>query len=189
MTEIIDARGLACPGPVLRTKKALEENPRPIRVLVDNSTARDNVSRFARSRGCKVAISDEDYGFCIEITPSCEAAEPTARSSVIVISGDFMGKGEEQLGRLLMKAFLNALAEGSTTPDKILLFNTGVKLAAGEAETAENLKRLEEMGTEILVCGTCLDYFNLKDKLLVGKVSNMFEILSSMQEAESCIAI
>ncbi len=191
MSKTVDARGLPCPQPVVLTKQALEETPGSLRVLVDNPTARDNVTRFARSRGCAVEVREEGDHFVLEIEPgSCELAAPNRSGShLFVISADFMGKVDNQLGKLLIKAFLNTLADRDRLPSHLVLFNSGVSLACGEAETVGALKRLEEAGVAILVCGTCLDFFGLKEQLRAGTVSNMYEIVDTLASAEKCITI
>jgi selenium metabolism protein YedF len=192
LNETVDARGLACPQPVVLTRQAMQATSGPIRVLVDNPTARDNVSRFAASQGWLVEAFEEEYGFRLELTPgSCEAAAAAGASGshLFVLSADFMGKVDNQLGTLLMKTFLNTLAEREELPSHLLLFNTGVKLACGKAETVTSLQRLQEKGVSILVCGTCLDFLGQKKHLRVGTVSNMYEIVDTLASARSCITI
>jgi selenium metabolism protein YedF len=191
MNDVVDARGLACPEPVVMTRQALRDAAGPLSVLVDNPAARDNVTRFAASRGCRVTVGEEDHGFRLEITPGTDKAATAGESSayLFVISGDFMGKVEGDLGRVLIKAFLNTLAERDDLPSHLVLFNTGVALACGEAETLGALKRLEDRGVTILACGTCLDFLGLKDTLQAGTVSNMYEIVETLASTEKCIAI
>jgi selenium metabolism protein YedF len=196
----IDARGLACPAPVMKTRGALRGGAREIEVLVDNATARDNVCRFASSQGCRVQVEEEGEVFRINIsgpiepgaaTTSDEApASPGAeRKTVVVLPSDVMGRGEDELGHILIKAFLNTLAESETLPWRLVLFNQGCLLAIKGADTVEALKNLEELGVEILVCGTCLDYFGVKDKLAAGMVSNMYEIQSTMLMATNSLSV
>lgn len=199
MGEVVDARGLACPAPVVKTREALGKGAARVVVLVDNPTARDNVSRFAASQGCAVEVVEE--GGCYRITvsrakPSAEEAaqvaavcSPAGERKVVVLSSDIMGRGEEELGRVLMKAFLNTLAESGSVPWRVVLFNRGALLAVEGAETVPALRNLASLGVEILVCGTCLDYFGLKGKVAVGTVSNMYEILDSMLSASNSVTI
>jgi selenium metabolism protein YedF len=199
MKEVVDARGLACPTPVVRTKDALRGGAHDIEVLVDNPTARDNVSRFASSQGCRVDINQEEDIFRIAITNLSTAGEAQAETAfapqelqaktVIILSQDIMGRGEEELGTILIKAFMNTLAESDPPPWRIVLFNRGVLLAVEGAETVEALANLEKLGVEILVCGTCLDYFELKEKVAVGMVSNMYDILTTMLSATNSVTI
>lgn len=196
MSELVDARGLPCPAPVIKTRDALEAGATALEVLVDNPTARDNVSRFASSRGCEVAVAEEAGVFRVTVfspgsTPGAAAGSaPSAEQrTVVALCGDSMGRGSAELGTILVKAFLNTLAESDPPPWRMVLFNSGVKLAAEGEDTATALSNLAEMGTEILVCGTCLDYFGLKDKVAVGTVSNMYDILATMLSATRSITI
>jgi len=201
MGEIVDARGLACPAPVVKTRAALKGGARDIEVLVDNTTARDNVCRFASSQGCEVEVAEEGDIFRIFVSASEEIAadqpEPSAgpsaadsgARSVVIISEDIMGRGSRELGTILVKAFLNTLAENDPPPWRMVLFNSGVKLSMKGADTVQALRNLETMGVELLVCGTCLDFFGLKEKLAVGMVSNMYDILTTMLSATNSITI
>ncbi len=201
MSEQIDARGLACPAPVTKTRDALRYGARDIEVLVDNAAARDNVRRFASSQGCQVQVEEEGDLFRVVInSPPAPGESPgmaievpasmgAERKTVIVLSGDVMGRGEDELGRILIKAFLNTMAESETLPWRVILFNRGVLLAIEGAETTEALINLDELGVEILVCGTCLDYFGVKDRLAAGMVSNMYEIQSTMLMATNSLSV
>ncbi len=194
MAETVDARGTACPQPVVMTRQALVTGGGPLRVLVDNATARDNVARFARSQECEVTVAEEDFGFALDIVPgeggiAAMAAGGGGGSSLFVLSSDFMGKVDNELGHVLVKAFLNTLADREELPSHIILFNTGVALACGETETARALERLESLGVSVLACGTCLDYLGLKDGLRAGVVSNMYEIIDTLASAGKCITV
>lgn len=199
MAETVDARGLACPAPVVKTREALRGGAGRIEVLVDNPTARDNVSRFATSQGCSVEVLEEGGCFRILISRAEETAEyasgtaavcgASGERKVIVLSSDIMGRGDEELGRVLIRAFLNTLAESDSLPWRVVLFNRGVLLAVEGAETVQALVNLSSMGVEILVCGTCLDFFGLKEKVAVGTVSNMYEILNSVLTASNSVTI
>ena len=112
-----------------------------------------------------------------------------SKNVVIRLASDCMGQGEKELGEILMTSFLNVLQEAETQPSAIVLFNTGVKLACDGSPVLEPLRDLEKNGTIFLSCGTCLDYFELKDKLEVGKVSDMFEITETMLNADLVVPI
>ncbi len=195
--EEIDARGLACPAPVVKTRDALKKGAREIVILVDNPTARDNVSRFASSQGCQVEVQEEEGDFRISISYSpgaeesqvCETFGETGERAVVVLSEDVMGRGERELGTILIKAFLNTLTESDKLPWRLVLFNRGVLLAEEGADTVPTLRRLEDLGVEILVCGTCLDYFRIKEKVGVGTVSNMYDILTTLVTATNTVSI
>ncbi|HPA72142.1 MAG TPA: sulfurtransferase-like selenium metabolism protein YedF [Spirochaetota bacterium] len=188
MPHKIDAKGLACPQPVILAKKALDEHGDAI-ILVDNQTAVENVTRMGKSRGYTVEVKSAPGG-AIEIHLSAGAdaaqtakagnARPQSGPSVFVLSQDRMGRGDDELGYVLIKAFLHTLTEIEQLPDTLIMYNTGAKLAAEGSEVLEDLKKLEEMGVEILVCGTCANYFGLSGKIAAGKISNMYDIAGAM---------
>jgi selenium metabolism protein YedF len=197
MPKVVDCRGLSCPQPVIETKQALEKTGK-VTIIVDNQTARDNVARFGQSQGGTVAIDEKRDGIYVTIergTPrqSRSKAQSSKTSEhgprVVVIPSDHMGRGEEELGHILIRSFLHALTEVAGRPDKMIFFNTGVKLAVAGSEVLEDLQALEQNGVEILICGTCLDYFSLKDKIAVGEVSNMYTIAETMLAASRLVTV
>lgn len=194
----IDARGLACPQPVVVAKKALEEGGFDIlEVLVDGPTARENVTRFAVHAGHSVEdVEDSGGESTIRVrraggasatsaaAPEAAAASPLGATTVFIPS-DRIGSGDDELGALLMRGFLSALAEASPLPGRVILMNGGVRLAAEGSAALTGLAKLAELGVEILACGTCLDFYKIKDKLAVGRVSNMFEISGLLLEGKT----
>ena len=199
MSEIINAKGLACPEPVILTKKALEAH-RDVVVLVDSTTAMENIKRFAASVGCSVEVNDEPGGVfrmrlmkqsCTtpaSVSPeclSCDTNTPLAATgpTVIVIATDTMGKGSDELGTILMKAFIHVATELETLPDVMIFYNSGVKLTAEGSDFLGDLKKLEKKGVKMLVCGTCVNYFNLTGKIAAGVVSNMYDIAGTLSRA------
>ncbi|MDP2991769.1 MAG: sulfurtransferase-like selenium metabolism protein YedF, partial [Deltaproteobacteria bacterium] len=199
-------RGLACPQPVLRTKQALEEIAAGIIiVIVDNEAAKGNVTRFAESQGCKVSVEEKggDFYLAIEkkeeskatgITPpeivTCQPGQqkmPSKKETVFVFKSDQMGTGDAALGKILVQALLKTLISLDEKPGKLIFYNRGVYLTAEGSEVLPVLKELAANGMEILVCGTCLDYYHLKEKLAVGAISNMFSILETMLKADKVI--
>ena len=203
MEQKIDCRGLACPQPVLETKKALEApGAEEVRMLVDNPSSKENVKRFAESQGHQVSITEEKGVFELRIRKGKgkEGSESSGRRTegvqcsvsselVVFIDTDSLGRGSEELGRILMSSFLQTLGQSEVHPQKVILINGGVKLACDGSEVLEDLQELAAKGTEILSCGTCLDFFGIKKKLAVGKVSNMYEILNSLASAGKVIKI
>lgn len=194
----IDARGLACPKPVIETKKALEQIPEGnIITLVDNVIARENVSKLAKSMKLHFTVEEAEGEYQISIfkgevlTMQEENLQkrPDLSNTVIVITTDVLGEGERELGKILMKGYLYALASYEPYPKAIIFINSGVNLAIEGASGLEQLKLLESYGTEILSCGTCLDYYNLKSLLAVGEVSNMYTIVEYMAEANNTIKL
>jgi selenium metabolism protein YedF len=189
----IDCRGLACPQPVMETKKALDSSEgQEVLVLVDDATARENVSRFAGSQGYQIEVTDEKGYSAIRIRKG-ELAGKKEESSVpkaaiqgdlvFFIDSDSLGRGSEELGGILMRAFLHTLGEAEVKPQKMILVNSGVKLACEGSPALEDLQTVASQGVEILACGTCLNYFELKEKLRAGRISNMYEILNVLSQA------
>ncbi len=192
MSKILDLSGLACPLPVIRTKEALEGGEsQEFVVVVDNDAARDNVSRFAQSRGCTVAVAQAGKCFHLSITPpagqtagACvfPEAAPAPQTTVVVFASDHMGEGDPELGAILMRAFCQTIVQ-LPAPQKLLFYNRGVFLTLNDSPVLSELKGLEEMGVGLLVCGTCLDFYKVRDRLAAGQVSNMFSILEAQMQA------
>jgi tRNA 2-thiouridine synthesizing protein A len=193
--RVIDCRGLSCPQPVIETKKVLEGmREGTIEVVVDNTAARENVSRFARNQGCSVESEEREGNFHLRIKKGAveKGAEADEVSNlkgktVLLISADQIGMGSEELGKVLMKTFINTLIETTPKPETIIFMNSGVKLAIEGSPVLESLGKLEKAGVNLLICGTCLNYFEVKDKLKKGKVSNMYEIVEKMLNAGKVI--
>jgi selenium metabolism protein YedF len=193
MAQTIDARGLACPQPVILAKKALDANDEAV-VLVDDTVARENVKRLATNMGFLVEEKQLGAETHIHISKgdACRLVQgviPHQGLLVVVISSDTMGRGEEVLGGVLMKSFLHTLTQTTPMPDVLILFNTGVKLAGKGSEVLDDLEALETAGVKILACGTCLNYFSLKDELAVGSVSNMYDIAQAILTAGRIVHI
>jgi selenium metabolism protein YedF len=190
--RIVDARGLACPQPLLSTKRALEEIGEGLLItIVDNEIARDNVMKFVQSRGLRAEVEQKgsDYYIYIHRSEGTELRKAISSMSeeVVVISSVVLGRGDEDLGRLLMQSFLGTLAQAESLPRKILLINSGVKLACEGSPVLDSLMAIEKRGVEIAACGTCLDYYGLRERLCVGSVTNMYSIVSALAEAEKVI--
>lgn len=188
----IDARGLACPQPVLLTKKALEGmGDGVIEVAVDNGPASENVSRFAKNSGCRVEVNKSGKNFIVRITKDITSKDRKekgkAKNIVFSVLSDTIGSGSDELGKVLMKAFFSTVLELNPKPQKIVFMNSGVKLVIEGSEFLDYLTRLEKDGIELLVCGTCLDYFGIKDNIKVGKVSNFLEITQTFLDADKVI--
>lgn len=191
--KIIDARKLSCPQPVVLTMKALEETEEVL-TIVDNETARENVARFGKSKGCDINIETKEDGIYLTLKkalarPAKEERLP-ATGIVLFISSDIIGRGENyQLGSLLMQSFLHTIAGFKSNPETIVLMNNGVKLVTEGSPVLEELKRLESQGIEILACGTCLSRLQLIDKVAAGQVSNMFTIADTLFKAGKVISL
>ena len=191
--KTLDCRGMSCPRPVLETKKALAAaGGEEVQVLVDNPGSKENVRRFAESQGYGVRMTEEKGVFALRLQKAGGAkGEPIPEEKkiseemkmVVFMESDTMGRGSEELGRILMRSFFHTLGEAEFKPAKVIMVNGGVKLACEGSEVLEDLNHLSRQGTEILSCGTCLDFFGLKAKLKAGRISNMYEILSSLAQA------
>jgi selenium metabolism protein YedF len=193
--QTVDARGLACPEPVVLTAKALAVADQ-VTVLVNDAVALENVTRLARSKGFAVEKSETPNGICLTLHREGEAVEPDEKPAitransepasgalVVFVPSDCLGRGPAELGERLMGAFFHTLLEVAPKPERILLMNSGVKLAVEGSRALEDLRILEQQGIEILACGTCLGYFELIEKLAVGRVSNLYDITTALLEA------
>lgn len=199
MAVEIDAMGRACPMPVVLAKQALDGGERDVTVVVDNQIAVENLTRLAESQGMTAVSAPREGGFAVRITGERRAAPapepavccPTAPGGATVFIGkDFIGDGSRELGESLMKMFLYTLAQSDTPPACLLFMNGGVKLpAGGETQVIESLKALAEKGCEILVCGTCLNYFDLTEACKVGVVSNMYDIAGRLLSAPRVVTV
>jgi selenium metabolism protein YedF len=193
----IDARGLACPAPVLQTKAALQEdNSAGVRVVVDNAASQQNVQRFLESQGFRTELEQDgtDYlviGSCDSapsVRPQPDAVPPSDKKKIMVMCAtDRIGYGDDALGLKLMINFLRTLKEMGDELWRLVLVNNGVKLTITGSEVLEDLKAYEAAGLNILVCGTCLDHFNLLEKKQVGETTNMLDIVTAMQLADRVI--
>lgn len=191
----VNAMGDNCPIPVIKTKKAIAAltGPETIEVLVDNEIAVQNVTKMATGSGGKVTsekLGDAEFKVTIEMegVPEADEAEavcvPDARdNTVVVVSSDRMGSGNDELGKVLIKGFIFAVTQLDTLPKTMLFYNGGATLTTEDSDSLEDLKSLEAQGVEIMTCGTCLDYYGLKDKLAVGTVTNMYSIVETMAKA------
>ena len=193
----IDARGKACPQPVILAKKEIDGGCRDLTVLVDNRTAVENLTRLGNSAGMTVMSGETSQGLFVRLTGEGKIVEepviacPTAGNGYAVFIGkDVVGAGERELGYNLMKMALYTLAQGDSVPAHVLFMNDGVKLPAGEEQQViDSLMTLIEKGSIVLVCGTCLNYYGIADRLKVGTVSNMYDIMSAMQRADKVITL
>jgi selenium metabolism protein YedF len=200
----IDVRSLACPGPVLRLRDLLAAGEREIALHVSDELSRTNVMRFASSRGAEVEVTDPgDGSFVVRIKagdtaatarpgkeelPECELPEAAATGPrVLQISAGTMGSGDDELGALLLRSFLKTQAEIDRKPDAIIFYNDGVKLCCEGSLLLDDLRSLEAAGIEIIACGTCLNFFEIADRLQVGRVTDMLEIATRFAEAGTII--
>lgn len=188
--SVIDCRGLACPQPVVTTKKALDQiEEGNLIVIVNNAVSSNNVERFVLSQGCSVEVEEKGGEFHLHIRKAKIAEESKRRGQkvVVYINSQFLGVGEEALGTILIRSFFRTLLDSETKPFRMIFINSGVRLTSEGSEVLETLKSLSEKGVEILSCGTCLDFYGLKEKVKVGMISNMYDIVQSLMEADRLI--
>lgn len=226
--KILDCRGLSCPLPVVNTKKELAQLSADapaefvLTVLVDNATAAENVSRFARSSGCLVKVEPNADAFHILISSEAGQGAPAAAGAfktqaptprqvqdhqsgqafacrsgagshkaetVMLVTSSSLGRGSEELGEILMRSFFFTLKEAELPPARIYFLSSGVKLTVEGSPLLEELQELAERGVEIFSCGTCLDYYQVKEKLRVGSITNMYDTMDALLAATRCITV
>ncbi|WP_077074732.1 sulfurtransferase-like selenium metabolism protein YedF [Aedoeadaptatus urinae] len=185
--KIIDAMGLACPRPVILTKKAIrEENLDEVTVKVDNEIATENLTKMGKQLGFSAEVktnSKTDYEVYLKKTgdAQCELMfEEDSSEYIVVISSDHMGTGDEAFSKNLLEGFVYALTEQDVAPKYVVFYNMGVTLPSINEKVIGDLKALEERGTQVLSCGLCLGQYDLKEKLQVGEVTNMYRICELM---------
>lgn len=196
MKKQLDARGEVCPKPVIMTKKELDKAENSVVItIVDNEVAKDNVSKLAASYGYSFTVDmgkENEYYVTInkgEVSEAATCIPDTFKDLTIAIGSDKMGNGEEALGKILMKSFIYTVKETTPWPKAILLYNSAVYLACEGSEVLDDLETMKEEGVEIIACGTCLDYYNIKDKLRVGEIGNMYSIYEKMANSNNTINI
>lgn len=199
---VIDAMGQACPIPVVRASRAVQElgGAGEVEIRVDNEAAVQNLLRMAE--GFHAGSSWEQLGdkaYVVHVmtegavvpeetpAPACPAERPAAGPLVVAVDTQFMGRGSEELGATLMKGFLYALGQLPQLPETMLFYNGGAFLTTAGSASLEDLRALEERGVKILTCGTCLNYYGLSEKLEVGGVTNMYDIVQTLAAAGSVI--
>jgi selenium metabolism protein YedF len=195
--ELLDCKGMTCPQPVVETRNFIAAHPDQdeITVLVDNRAAAQNVERFLGAQGFQASIQGADPDFNVQghrLEPgNCErvfeTSEDREQKTLIMVTQNVMGRGDEKLGTLLMLNFLRTLKEMGNALWRLIFVNAGVKLTIEGAETLAVLQELEKQGVSILVCGTCLDHFNLLEKKQCGETTNMLDMVTSLQVAEKVI--
>ncbi|MCR3922375.1 MAG: sulfurtransferase-like selenium metabolism protein YedF [Firmicutes bacterium] len=180
--EHLDCRGLACPQPVVETKKRLATLATgTLNVLVDNETAKNNIVKLAKSLGIESMAKLEGDQYTIALLKEKEALlSSSSPGKTIIMASETLGHGSEELGAILMKSFFYALAESAELPQAVYLLNGGVKLACEGSSSLDSLQKLQALGVEFHSCGLCLDFFQLKEKLTVGEVTNMYAIVEQI---------
>ena len=200
----VNAMGDKCPLPVVKTKKAIDAltADETVEVLVDNETAVENVTKAGKAMGFaaeNVQLGEGQYKVTIQVVkanqaPAAEADQAAAcvcvsgkKKVVVVVGSDKMGEGNEELGHVLIKSFFFALTQLDELPSTIIFYNGGVHLSCEGSPVLEDLKNLAAQGVEIISCGTCLNFYGIKEKLAVGEVSNMYDIVEHQRAADLVI--
>lgn len=200
MTERIDAMGKPCPQPVILAKKALDAiGEGVVEIKVDNETSVVNLIKFAENMGATTAQKQEGEAYWVTIQKSadqqtsaeedihCEPVSVGQGVRAVAIGSARMGHGSEELGDILMKSLIYTISQTEPLPEAILFFNGGVHLTTEGSPVIDDLKEMAEKGVNVISCGTCLDFFNKKEQLQVGEVSNMYTIYETMREKNALV--
>ena len=199
----VNAIGDACPVPVVKTRKAMEtiKGAEVVETLVDNEIAVENLKKMAGQMGYQVKdqkLEKGKYSVQIMVTEAektekiqadiCDCRPTAASDKVVVIRSNVMGEGDPELGKVLIKGFIYALSQQEELPKTILFYNGGAYLTCEGSASLDDLKELEHRGVKILTCGTCLNFYGLSEKLKVGEVTNMYEIVETMSKASLIVS-
>ena len=204
--KVLDMRGQPCPIPVVNAKKALFEptangfGNSSVVVLVDNMAAVQNLEKMAKGTGFAFLYEEDGASYKVSIfknannsqvydEPLQAAIGTEARGPVVLITSDSMGKGAEELGQLLIKGFIFSLSQLNPAPEAVIFLNSGIRLAMEGANTVPDLKTLKEKGSELYICGTCANYYQLTNSLAVGDIVDMMIITNYLAKASGVITI
>lgn len=188
----IDCRGLICPIPVVNTKKYFAEIEKGVaKVIVDNEISKNNLVKFASANEFKYEVKENnaEYTLTMEKFKSVNLDNTKNDEFSILIGTDKLGNGDDKLGETLMKSYIYALSESDKMPRKIMFLNAGVKLVAKGSSVIESLEAIKAKGVEIASCGVCLDFYGLKDELLIGEITNMYSIIEEMNSVSKLIKL
>lgn len=191
MNKKLNCMGMACPLPVVEAKKAIDEmEDGLLEIEVDNETCVQNLRRLAAKYDFTVAsesISDKEFLVKMEVKKEHALKGKQEDSCTVVFSSDKMGEGDEELGKNLMKSFVFALSNVDPLPTAMVFYNRGAFLTSEDSPVLADLKNLEKAGVKIMTCGLCADYYKIKEKLGVGVISNMYEIVETQMESQKII--
>jgi len=206
--EVLECQGLPCPQPVLKCKQTIDSGfTGQIKIVVDNEAAKENVGRFLSNQGYEILETTHRNGEWAIVsapgkskglssdsdakqTPKPEkASTEEQRKTLVFITRDKIGHGDDELGTKLMHNFLATLPEMGEELWRVILLNAGVKLALKESPTLDSLKTIANSGVSLLVCGTCLDFFGLLEQKEVGETTNMLDVVTSLQLADKVISL
>jgi len=200
--NIIDCKGLACPMPVIKTKKYFDlEDSKEALVIVDNEVAKNNILRLAKGINLNSSFIEEEGLYKIQLSRGeikdvkvSNVNEGLDNISVpsaptILVATNLLGNGDDRLGETLMKVYINTLAESEILPENLMFINGGVKITCTGSDVLDSLNSMKEKGVNIISCGACLDFYNLKDELKVGEIGNMYQIIDLMNRSRNTIKL
>lgn len=192
--EKINAKGLLCPKPVIITKQKLDEMEEgTVEIEVDNRVCVNNLEKFAQGQGFDFdykEFAEDDFLVTIVKSKDSVAKEETSGDEfTLAITSNTMGGGEEELGKILIKSFVYTVSQTKPLPKTIVFYNKGVFLTCEGSEVLDDLKAMADQGVEIISCGTCLDYYKLKEKLQIGEISNMYTIYEKLSSPKKNVII
>ncbi len=203
--KIVDTRGLTCPAPLIRTRQGLNEAApdEPVQILIDNPTSLSNVKRYLAdnklvfsvreegnlatvtvNRGTDGEISSNEAEYCTTGSPQPRSG---SRRTVVAITSDRMGSGDDELGLKLMISFFRTLVMLEPAPSAVVFYNAGVKMALDDSPVLDHIRELTGRGTSIYLCTTCISHFGLRDRLPVGSFSDMYQIMNVLKDADHII--
>ncbi len=199
--KIIDTKGHLCPEPLIMARNGLQKvaEGETIQIISDNETSWQNLMSFLSDLGANPVSKMEEGVYFIEATnpgksAAKEATKPEAYCEVpgvekqngnyvVAVRSREMGEGDSELGGLLVRGYFNALKNMESIPTHILMYNSGIFHSLKGTDVAESLARLEDLGVSVIVCGTCVDFYQVKEKVAVGRISNMYQIATILAEA------
>ena len=199
--KTIDCRGLECPMPVIKTKKYFDlEDSKEALVIVDNEVAKNNVLRLAKGINLSSSFIEEDGLYKIQlakgefsdvqaVNTNESVSEYKSSAPTILVASNLLGNGDDRLGETLMKIYINTLAESEILPENLMFINGGVKLTCTGSDVLDSLNSTQEKGVNIISCGACLDFYNLKEELKVGEIGNMYQIIDLMNKSGNTIKL
>lgn len=200
--KIVDTKGLPCPAPLIKTRQALNEASagESLQIITDNDTSLNNIKRFLTDNHISFTQKEEsdtwvlnvDRGEPVPVADNAEVycstnPDVNKRKTVVAITSDVMGGGNDELGSKLITSFFKVLPMIKPIPDTVVFYNTGVRLAVKGSPVEEYLTELESSGVELILCTTCIDFFSLKGKIAAGKIGDMYQILNILNEAGNVI--
>jgi selenium metabolism protein YedF len=199
---IVDTKGQLCPKPLILTRKAIKEAAKgaDIEVICGNDIAFKNVCSYLNDQKIEINTESDGNEFRIKFNTSADTVAPQITeeycpvpeknelsNTVITVKSNKMGEGDPELGEILIKAFINTISELDRLPSHVIFYNSGVKLTTQESGVTDALKELNNSGVKIIVCGTCVDFYDIKDKVEVGTISNMYTISDIMDKANKIV--